>query len=399
MRARWRGAGSDGGALRFAACHRKARTVGGAGGRARSAGVPAGVRPDLASATGARCRRSCHAHVCRRCRDRRAAPGTRREAVRQYDLRGLAKAERGRRALHDLPIDPDVETAPRVTAARPVQPGMLRPDDLTRIRGIDAPLADALARMGVTTYAEIAGWKPADVKRMRRALGVGRRLSRDQWIEQAAILATGRGTAFAPAPSPEPAPSPASVPAETRAQSQSLPVSEKAAAPVAQASSSAPAGPEPAAGPSPSATATRLQSAVAAAAAATSTAAAAAKSTAAAAAKSTAAAENQPMPRPAASPRPPPPPPRRNPTRRVVIARKTLTNRSQRLRPTRRRSRRPRWVPPHPPAPSTTMRPGFRHPVPLCSRARRSPASAGRCSPPSRPPRRPPPAPSGLRGA
>ncbi len=117
--------------------------------------------------------------------------------------------------LRDLQVDDAVpaagvmEAGPVTEAAAAGRSSPARvPDDLTRISGIDADLVEALGRMGVTRFDEIAAWTAADVKRMRRVLGVGRRLSREQWIEQAAILARGGGTAFAPAvtaPGPVPA--------------------------------------------------------------------------------------------------------------------------------------------------------------------------------------------------
>ena len=69
-------------------------------------------------------------------------------------------------------------------------------DDLTRIRGIDARLAAELAGAGVQGYAAMASWRAADVRRVSDALGLGRRISRENWIEQAALLAA-RGTVAA----------------------------------------------------------------------------------------------------------------------------------------------------------------------------------------------------------
>lgn len=62
-------------------------------------------------------------------------------------------------------------------------------DDLTRIRGVDAPLAARLVAHGVTNFPRIAAWSPADVVRIAKALGLGRRVSAENWIEQAALLA------------------------------------------------------------------------------------------------------------------------------------------------------------------------------------------------------------------
>lgn len=62
------------------------------------------------------------------------------------------------------------------------------PDDLTRIRGISLDLTRRLAVLGVTHYRTIAAWHPVDVSTVSAALGLGRQISRQNWIEQAALL-------------------------------------------------------------------------------------------------------------------------------------------------------------------------------------------------------------------
>ena len=62
------------------------------------------------------------------------------------------------------------------------------PDDLTSIRGIDAGLAQHLASLGVTRFADIAAWRSDDVHNVSQALGISREISRQNWIEQAALL-------------------------------------------------------------------------------------------------------------------------------------------------------------------------------------------------------------------
>lgn len=69
-------------------------------------------------------------------------------------------------------------------------------DDLTRIRGIDLATSAALADLGVSSYARLAAFTRADVERIEARLGAGR-VSRENWIEQAQLLANGRPTAFA----------------------------------------------------------------------------------------------------------------------------------------------------------------------------------------------------------
>jgi len=63
-----------------------------------------------------------------------------------------------------------------------------KPDDLTSIRGISTEFAEHLASLGVTRYAEIAAWCADDVRRVAKALELPREISRQNWIEQAALL-------------------------------------------------------------------------------------------------------------------------------------------------------------------------------------------------------------------
>ena len=89
------------------------------------------------------------------------------------------------------------------------------PDRIDLIRGVDAAMATRLAEAGVRRFAEIAAWTRADLARLRAKIGPGVAPPREGWIEQAALLATGRDTAhalrakrglilpLAPAPSPD----------------------------------------------------------------------------------------------------------------------------------------------------------------------------------------------------
>jgi predicted flap endonuclease-1-like 5' DNA nuclease len=68
--------------------------------------------------------------------------------------------------------------------------------DLKRIRLIDADTEKLLHRLGVTRYEQIANWMRADVLRFAQALGAGPRIARENWIEQAKILANGGETLY-----------------------------------------------------------------------------------------------------------------------------------------------------------------------------------------------------------
>jgi|GEM_PF-7030593 len=145
---------------------------------------------------------------------------------------------------------PAVEEAPAAqpacAAADTVEPPAAAPaeiaggDDLTRIAGIDARLAGDLAAIGVTSYGHIAAWTAEDVRRMSAALGLDRQICKQNWIEQAAVLAAGRATAFAAARG--------SAPAAAAAEAATEEPSPHVAAP-APAAATAPADAAPSAGP------------------------------------------------------------------------------------------------------------------------------------------------------
>jgi predicted flap endonuclease-1-like 5' DNA nuclease len=70
-------------------------------------------------------------------------------------------------------------------------------DDLRRIRSIDGDLQTRLNMLGVRRYEELARWSAADVQRVGAALGVGKRIQSENWIEQAQVLAKGLETEHA----------------------------------------------------------------------------------------------------------------------------------------------------------------------------------------------------------
>lgn len=80
------------------------------------------------------------------------------------------------------------ELAPGV----PDLPPDLPVDDLTRIKGVGPKLSALLASLGITRFAQIAAWSDEDLARVDAQLGsFAGRPARDQWIEQAKLLAGG----------------------------------------------------------------------------------------------------------------------------------------------------------------------------------------------------------------
>jgi predicted flap endonuclease-1-like 5' DNA nuclease len=93
------------------------------------------------------------------------------------------------------PVQP-APAKPVAAAPQPVAPPMTGGDDLQRIRAIDADTEKRLQSIGVRRFDDIARWTPADINRVNQSLGLTGRIDREQWIEQAQILAKGGETYY-----------------------------------------------------------------------------------------------------------------------------------------------------------------------------------------------------------
>ena len=70
-------------------------------------------------------------------------------------------------------------------------------DDLSRLKGVGPKLATQLQELGVTSFAQIAGWSEADIDRIDPQLGRFKgRIRRDNWVEQAKLLSSGDTAAY-----------------------------------------------------------------------------------------------------------------------------------------------------------------------------------------------------------
>jgi predicted flap endonuclease-1-like 5' DNA nuclease len=69
-------------------------------------------------------------------------------------------------------------------------------DDLKRIRGVGVLIEKKLNSLGITSYEQVANWTGADIERVSQILDFKGRIERENWIEQARILATGGQTEF-----------------------------------------------------------------------------------------------------------------------------------------------------------------------------------------------------------
>jgi large subunit ribosomal protein L21 len=66
------------------------------------------------------------------------------------------------------------------------------PDDISLIGGIGPKIYKALTEMGITTFAQVAAWSPADVERIEGEIKQKGRVAREEWIEQAKELMAGK---------------------------------------------------------------------------------------------------------------------------------------------------------------------------------------------------------------
>lgn len=108
-------------------------------------------------------------------------------------------------------------------------------DDLTLIEGVTSADAQSLSAAGFTTFAAIATWSAADVSAMSNVVG-DRRISRENWIEQAQLLQIGTGTTFSRHSQPDLAPRPDAVsvtpvtpdtPSQPAAEAALMPLTEQ----------------------------------------------------------------------------------------------------------------------------------------------------------------------------
>jgi predicted flap endonuclease-1-like 5' DNA nuclease len=104
----------------------------------------------------------------------------------------------------------DRQSHPPLQPAPPPTPLVVPPDrlavpifepaeaqDLKRIHLIDGAVEARLNKLGVRRYEQIAAWMRPEVQRISEALGLGDRINKENWIEQAQILSKGALTHYA----------------------------------------------------------------------------------------------------------------------------------------------------------------------------------------------------------
>jgi predicted flap endonuclease-1-like 5' DNA nuclease len=83
---------------------------------------------------------------------------------------------------------------PRIGAAKGLRGAAA--DDLKRIRGIGVLIEKKLNQMGIAAYEQIANWTADEIDRISQSLDFKGRIERENWVEQARILASGGATEF-----------------------------------------------------------------------------------------------------------------------------------------------------------------------------------------------------------
>lgn len=96
-----------------------------------------------------------------------------------------------------VPPAPQPAAEPVDAAPAALPPADGPPDDLRQLKGVGPKLATLLGELGVTRYDQIAAFSDADVATLDAQLGTFQgRIARDNWIEQADLLARGETQAF-----------------------------------------------------------------------------------------------------------------------------------------------------------------------------------------------------------
>ena len=91
-------------------------------------------------------------------------------------------------AVIETVAEPLIEATPEaveVSVEAAVETAEAVADDLTKLTGIGPKLAQLLAERGVTRFADIAAWTPADVETFDKDMKLMGRIVREAWIAQA----------------------------------------------------------------------------------------------------------------------------------------------------------------------------------------------------------------------
>ncbi len=117
----------------------------------------------------------------------KAAPAKKAPAAKAAANKDASAASTTARAPVAADGKPEMLDAPRDGVA----------DDLKQIRGVGPKLEGLLNEMGIYHFSQVAGWRKKDVEWADQNLvGFKGRVSRDEWVKQAKVLAKGGSTEF-----------------------------------------------------------------------------------------------------------------------------------------------------------------------------------------------------------
>ncbi|TPM36905.1 proton-conducting membrane transporter [Mesorhizobium sp. B2-3-4] len=108
-----------------------------------------------------------------------------------------AKAPAAKAPAAKAPAKPSAAPAAKKAAPAAAKPASGKPDNLRRLIGIGPVNEKLLKAQGVTSFAQIAAWTAADIKRIEDVMNFDGRIARERWIEQAKLLAAGNEAEFA----------------------------------------------------------------------------------------------------------------------------------------------------------------------------------------------------------
>ena len=107
-----------------------------------------------------------------------------------------AKAEKAPKAKAEKVKKAKAQPAPKEKAAEPAPVSSI-PENLELIKGLGPKVNTLLKGLGVTSFAQVASWTAADVSEIDAKLGAfAGRITRDNWIDQAQLLAAGDVAGF-----------------------------------------------------------------------------------------------------------------------------------------------------------------------------------------------------------
>ena len=107
-----------------------------------------------------------------------------------------AKAEKVKKAKAESAPKAKAQPASKAKAAKPAPVSSI-PENLELIKGLGPKVNTLLKGLGVTNFAQVASWTAADVSEIDAQLGAfAGRITRDNWIDQAQLLAAGDVAGF-----------------------------------------------------------------------------------------------------------------------------------------------------------------------------------------------------------